>query len=85
MLAIRSAVPRTFVLGIKINAADYVATDDDNSHKQKPTLPDALDHIRTIACWGLIDFIEISGGDYEKLGTIVSPLAFHVLTLHNKP
>jgi hypothetical protein len=75
-VAIRSVVPRNFVLGIKINAADYVATDCDVKHKHNPTPPDALHHIRVIASWGLIDFIEISGGDYEKPGTILSPFLY---------
>lgn len=67
VVAIRSVVPRNFVLGIKINAADYVATVCDDTHKDNLNPPDdALHHIRVIASWGLIDFIEISGGDYEK-------------------
>ncbi|KAJ7067686.1 hypothetical protein B0H15DRAFT_871985 [Mycena belliarum] len=51
----RAVVPSDFILGLKINAADYA----DSSTP-------ALDHVRTIASWGSIDFIEISGGDYEK-------------------
>jgi 2,4-dienoyl-CoA reductase-like NADH-dependent reductase (Old Yellow Enzyme family) len=69
VVAIRSIVPSNFVLGIKINAADYVTTEFDD---QNPALHDALHHIRIIASWGLIDFIEISGGDYENPGTILS-------------
>ncbi|KAJ7355766.1 hypothetical protein DFH08DRAFT_507803 [Mycena albidolilacea] len=56
----RAAVPGDFVLGIKINSADYA-----ESYTAGDVSP-ALDHIRTIASWGLVDFIEISGGDYEK-------------------
>lgn len=73
-MAIRSVVPRNFVLGIKINAADYVATVCDDTHKDNLNPPDdALHHIRVIASWGLIDFIEISGGDYEKPGNNLIP------------
>ncbi|KAH7906444.1 hypothetical protein BJ138DRAFT_1016205 [Hygrophoropsis aurantiaca] len=61
---IRLAVPSDFIVGVKINSADYVGSG---------TLPEAvleedrrvLNHVRTIASWA-IDFIEISGGDYVK-------------------
>ncbi|KAJ7211339.1 hypothetical protein GGX14DRAFT_624355 [Mycena pura] len=33
-----------------------------------PTLGMLRLHSRTIASWGLVDFVEISGGDYEKPG-----------------
>ncbi|KAG5642729.1 hypothetical protein DXG03_002274 [Asterophora parasitica] len=56
--AIRSVVSKDFVVGIKINCADY--TDDHDRHAL------VLDHFRTIAAWGEVDFIEVSGGDYEK-------------------
>jgi 2,4-dienoyl-CoA reductase-like NADH-dependent reductase (Old Yellow Enzyme family) len=58
----RAAVTRDFILGLKINAADYA--DSNTAGKVSP----ALDHVRTIAGWGSVDFIEISGGDYEKPG-----------------
>jgi hypothetical protein len=74
-------VPRNFVLGIKINAADYVATDYDDEHKHNPTPPDALHHIRIITSWGLIDFIEISGGDYENPGTTPSIFVSRLVTI----
>ncbi|KAJ7136565.1 hypothetical protein C8R44DRAFT_359882 [Mycena epipterygia] len=69
---IRSIVPSDFILGIKINAADYAAGE--------PSL--ALDHVRTIASWGAVDFLEVSGGDYEKpdfLTTAASPSARHAI------
>ncbi|GLB42192.1 putative NADH:flavin oxidoreductase / NADH oxidase family protein [Lyophyllum shimeji] len=59
-VAIRKAVPQDFVLGIKINSADYASSDQPNSEER------VLDHLRTIAAWGGIDFVEVSGGDYEK-------------------
>ncbi|KAJ7255806.1 hypothetical protein B0H12DRAFT_1016224 [Mycena haematopus] len=56
----RAVVPSNFILGLKINSADYA-----ESYGDGDTSP-ALDHICTIASWELVDFIEISGGDYEK-------------------
>ncbi|KAJ7512967.1 hypothetical protein B0H11DRAFT_1948209 [Mycena galericulata] len=60
VLAIRAVVPPDFILGLKINAADYA---DSNTAGESSL---ALNHVRAIASWGLVDFIEISGGDYEK-------------------
>jgi 2,4-dienoyl-CoA reductase-like NADH-dependent reductase (Old Yellow Enzyme family) len=51
------AVPRSLIVGVKVNAADYVnggLTEDQ-----------ALGHIRQISEWDMVDSIEISGGDYE--------------------
>lgn len=65
--AIRQVVPTTFIIGIKINSADYVisgSTEEASLDGERRV----LDHIRTIASWGMVDFIEISGGDYEKPG-----------------
>lgn len=65
--AIRKVVPATFVIGIKINSADYVTSggsEEADQHGEQRI----LDHIRIIANWSIIDFIEISGGDYEKPG-----------------
>ncbi|KAF7316541.1 FMN-linked oxidoreductase [Mycena indigotica] len=50
---IRLVVPSKFVLGVKLNSADE-------------TTADALQYVQIIASWSLVDFIEISGGDYEK-------------------
>ncbi|KAG1729159.1 hypothetical protein EDB19DRAFT_1744616 [Suillus lakei] len=63
--AIRKVVPTTFIIGIKINSADYVASGSAEEVSQEGERR-ILDHIRTIASWSIIDFIEISGGDYEK-------------------
>ncbi|KAF8842883.1 FMN-linked oxidoreductase [Paxillus ammoniavirescens] len=64
---IRDVVPKDFVVGIKINSADYVGSGgrplDETVLKETQH---ALGHIRSIAQWGTIDFIEISGGDYES-------------------
>ncbi|KAL5480864.1 hypothetical protein ACEPAI_9804 [Sanghuangporus weigelae] len=60
--AIRLAVPRTFVVGLKLNAADYATGGFSRA--------EGAEHIAQIARWqwnkGGVDFIEISGGDYES-------------------
>ena len=60
---VRRNVPKDFVIGVKLNAADFVdrkavATSDEK----------VLQHVKDIVSWGLIDFLEISGGDYESPG-----------------
>jgi 2,4-dienoyl-CoA reductase-like NADH-dependent reductase (Old Yellow Enzyme family) len=65
VVAIRKVVPTTFIIGIKINSADYVTSGSTEEASQEGERR-VLDHIRTITSWGIIDFIEISGGDYEK-------------------
>lgn len=45
-------------MGIKVNAADYVSG--------SLTEAQALEHVREMASWRMLDFIEISGGDYER-------------------
>lgn len=57
---IRIEVPSTFIVGIKLNAADYIAGEMSDAQ--------ALEHIEQIADWGGVDFIEVSGGDYESPG-----------------
>ncbi|KWU43117.1 FMN-linked oxidoreductase [Rhodotorula sp. JG-1b] len=61
--AIRAELPLAdgFVLGVKLNSSDYV--------KGGLTEQDALDNVKWIAEHGGVDFIEISGGDYERPGT----------------
>nr|GAT61187.1 FMN-linked oxidoreductase [Mycena chlorophos] len=49
---IRLVVSPTFILGIKLNSTDSGV--------------DALKHVQTIASWARVDFIEVSGGDYES-------------------
>ncbi|TFY62967.1 hypothetical protein EVJ58_g3530 [Rhodofomes roseus] len=56
-------IPRDFILGIKLNAADYVDRQNAGHSTSQPN--EALEHVREIAEWGLLDFIEVSGGDYE--------------------
>ncbi|KAI0071038.1 FMN-linked oxidoreductase [Panus rudis PR-1116 ss-1] len=66
-------IPDNFVVGIKLNAADYTerskthgthANHDDTAHHSSTDR--AMNHLRRIAQWGLVDFMEISGGDYEN-------------------
>ncbi|KAI0642495.1 hypothetical protein C8Q79DRAFT_214802 [Trametes meyenii] len=52
-------VPADFVVGVKLNSADYAR---DTSQPQENR---ALNHVREIGSWGLVDYIEVSGGDYE--------------------
>ena len=64
---VRRNVPKDFVVGVKLNSADFidrktVVTSDES----------ALQHVRDIVSWGLIDFMEISGGDYESPGSWVT-------------
>jgi len=61
---IRRSVPKDFILGIKLNSTDFVdavATSDEK----------ALRHVEDIVSWGLVDFLEITGGDYESPGSWV--------------
>lgn len=61
------STPRDFAICVKMSAADYNPGElvdgslDDVGRR-------ALEHLVGMASWGLIDVIEISGGDYEKPG-----------------
>ncbi|KAL5522565.1 hypothetical protein ACEPAG_8582 [Sanghuangporus baumii] len=59
--AIRLSVPGTFVVGLKLNAADYATGGFSQA--------EGAEHIAQVARWQWnnrgVDFIEISGGDYE--------------------
>lgn len=71
--AIRTMTPRDFVVGVKINSGDYVQAGEHPSDARIQVETNrVLDHIRTIAHWGMIDFIEVSGGDYESPGFMTS-------------
>ncbi|PCH35133.1 FMN-linked oxidoreductase [Wolfiporia cocos MD-104 SS10] len=65
--AIRASdrVPHAFVLGVKLNAADYMTTLP-SGRKTDTSEIRALSQVREIASWEMLDFIEISGGDYEN-------------------
>ncbi|KAI6043903.1 hypothetical protein EDC04DRAFT_2562065 [Pisolithus marmoratus] len=67
--AIRTVTRRDFVVGVKINSADYIqASERPSDARIQAETNRVLDHVRAIAHWGMIDFIEISGGDYESPG-----------------
>ncbi|WFD33082.1 hypothetical protein MSPP1_004139 [Malassezia sp. CBS 17886] len=54
----RRRVPAWFVVGIKLNSSDYIAgglSEDD-----------ALQNVGWLAAMGNVDFVELSGGSYEK-------------------
>jgi 2,4-dienoyl-CoA reductase-like NADH-dependent reductase (Old Yellow Enzyme family) len=62
---IKEVVPDDFVLGIKINSADYfnsqMSSDEADNEEKRIT-----EHITSTVKWGVLDFIEISGGNYES-------------------
>ena len=45
------------MVGVKLNSGDYVHGGFSEEH--------SLEHVRAISGWNMIDFIEVSGGDYE--------------------
>jgi 2,4-dienoyl-CoA reductase-like NADH-dependent reductase (Old Yellow Enzyme family) len=51
-------------LALKLNAADYV--------QGGMTEAQSLEHLTEIAQWQLFDIIEVSGGDYENPGQLLS-------------
>ncbi|KAK0561419.1 hypothetical protein OC844_003215 [Tilletia horrida] len=56
--AVRQRVPSDFVVGVKLNSSDYIAGG--------LTEEDALENVRILASHGGVDFVEISGGNYEN-------------------
>ena len=60
---IRENVPKGFVLGVKLNSADFVDRNAVSSSDEK-----VLQHVKDIVGWESSDFLEISGGDYESPG-----------------
>ena len=61
-------MPKDFILGVKLNSADFV----DKTAASQSDEP-VLQHIRNIVSWGVFDFLEISGGDYESPGLQILP------------
>lgn len=65
-------LPRPFVLGIKLSSSDYIGAGSlYNAQAEEEARNRALAHVTNIASWDIVDFIEISGGDYENPGTTV--------------
>lgn len=71
---IRREIPRDFILSIKFNAADYSTADSLTQASVSEGESRALEHILAMAQWGGVDFIEISGGDYEKPGKSINKI-----------
>ncbi|KAJ3858013.1 hypothetical protein EV368DRAFT_28993 [Lentinula lateritia] len=69
--AIREVVPRNFVLGIKFNTSDYSLFEQSEAKVAQEER--ALTHLRQVASWRTVDFIEISGGDYENPEFMLNP------------
>lgn len=70
MTSIRGVLPRPFVLGVKLNSSDYVGAGSAHDPRAEEEAEDrAVAHVVEIARWDMIDFIEVSGGDYESPGT----------------
>ncbi|KZV66475.1 FMN-linked oxidoreductase [Peniophora sp. CONT] len=64
---IRDAVHRRFAIGVKLSSSDYIeASSTAGVNEQAAGEERILGYIREIATWGMVDFIEISGGDYEN-------------------
>lgn len=55
---VRQRVPKSFAVGVKLNSSDYV--------QGGLTEEDALMNVKWLAEHGGVDFVEISGGNYEN-------------------
>jgi len=71
--AIREVLPRPFVLGVKLSSSDYVGAGSvPNPQAEEEAEDRAVAHVVDVASWDMIDFIEISGGDYENPGFLAT-------------
>jgi hypothetical protein len=58
------------VLGVKLSSSDYVGAGSVHDPRAEEEAEDkAVAHVVDVARWDMIDFIEVSGGDYENPGT----------------
>ncbi|KAI0282805.1 hypothetical protein BGY98DRAFT_61127 [Russula aff. rugulosa BPL654] len=65
--SIRAVLPRPFVLGVKLSSSDYVGAGSVHDPRAEEEAEDrAVAHVVEVARWDMIDFIEVSGGDYEN-------------------
>jgi len=65
--SIREVLPRPFVLGVKLNSSDYVGSGSAPDPRAEEEAEDrVIAHLVQVARWDMLDFIEISGGDYEN-------------------
>ena len=60
-------MPKDVIVGVKLNSADFVDRMTVSSSDEK-----AFQNVKDIVSWGLFDFLEISGGDYESPGSQIS-------------
>jgi len=68
--SIRAVLPRPFVLGVKLSSSDYIGAGSGHDPRAEEEAEDrAVAHVVEVAQWDMIDFIEVSGGDYENPGT----------------
>lgn len=72
---IREEAPPQFIVGIKLNAGDYATSGSEDR---------ALEHVHELAASRLVDFIEISGGDYENPGQLFNIVLIRI-TSSNHP
>ncbi|VDC02803.1 unnamed protein product [Peniophora sp. CBMAI 1063] len=64
---IRESVTHRFAIGVKLSSSDYVEAGSIAGEADMAVAEDRiLGYIQQIAHWGTVDFIEISGGDYEN-------------------
>lgn len=74
--SIRAIAPPHFILGVKISSADYVEAGSGLASDEKDDILSmeeerAVGHVKEIVRWKMVDFIEISGGDYEAPGIYI--------------
>ena len=62
------------MVGVKLNSGDYVHGGFSEEH--------SLEHVKTISGWNMLDFIEVSGGDYEDPSTLRKLLSGCVFKNH---
>ncbi|PWY98479.1 FMN-linked oxidoreductase [Testicularia cyperi] len=62
--AVRQKVPHDFLVGVKLNSSDYV--------QGGLSEDDALQNVKWLAEHGGVDFVEISGGNYENPSFVMS-------------
>jgi 2,4-dienoyl-CoA reductase-like NADH-dependent reductase (Old Yellow Enzyme family) len=76
--SIRAVLSRPFVLGVKLSSSDYIGAGSVHDPRAEEEAEDrAVAHVVEVARWDMIDFIEVSGGDYENPGTTSAHNSVH--------
>jgi hypothetical protein len=58
------------VLGVKLSSSDYVGAGSVHDPRAEEEAEDrGVAHVVEVARWDMVDFIEVSGGDYENPST----------------